>query len=243
MRNIIAANWKMNFGVEKAENTAKDMVEKIKKSPADILVCASFVHLDRLSKIFKDSIIKLGAQNMHFEEKGAFTGETSPVMLKSVNCEYVILGHSERRHIFKEDDGFINKKVKSALTHGLTPILCVGETLDERNNDQAFDVVSRQIKKGLESSLSTSDVIVAYEPVWAIGTGVAADIKTVSKMHDFIRSIVKNSPILYGGSVKPENAEELSQIENVDGFLVGGASLKTEDFKDIIEKFTKVKWE
>jgi len=242
VRNIIAANWKMNFDIEKAESTAKEMVEKIKKSPIDIIVCASFIHLNRLSEIFKDSIIKLGAQNMHFEEKGAFTGETSPVMLKSVNCEYVILGHSERRHIFKEDDGFINKKVKSALVHGLTPILCVGETLDEKNNNQAFEIVSRQIKKGIES-LSSSNIIIAYEPVWAIGTGVAADIKTVSRMHDFIRSIVKNTPILYGGSVKPKNAEVLSHIENVDGFLVGGASLKAEDFKDIIEKFTKVKGE
>lgn len=242
MRNIVAANWKMHFSVDEAESTAREMVKKIEKSSADILVCASFIHLDRLSKIFKDSIIKLGAQNMHFEEKGAFTGETSPIMLKSVSCEYVILGHSERRHIFKEDDEFINKKVKSALHHGLKPILCVGETLNERNNDQAFSVVSRHIKKGVEG-INPSDIIIAYEPVWAIGTGIAADLGTVSKMHNFIRSLVKDSSILYGGSVKPKNAEELSQIENVNGFLIGGASLKAEDFKDIIEKFTKVKGE
>ncbi len=240
MRNIIAANWKMHFDINEAENVAKQMSSLGTFDGVDIVVCASFIHLDRLNKIFKESTIGLGAQNMHFEEKGAFTGEVSPSMLKSVGCEYVILGHSERRHIFGEDDLFINKKVKSAIEHGIKPILCIGETLKERESGETFNVIESQLENSLDG-VNFSSVIIAYEPVWAIGTGVAADRKTIEEMHGFIRNLAKDTPILYGGSVKPGNADKLAEIENVNGFLVGGASLIPGDFKDIIEKFIKIK--
>ncbi len=242
MKNLIAANWKMHFDVKEAENTAKHMATTIKFNGIDIVVCANFTHLDRLNGIFNTGYIKLGAQNMYFEEKGAFTGEVSPNMLKAVGCEYVIIGHSERRHIFNEDDKLINKKVKSAIEHNLIPIFCIGETYDEREKKQAFSVIERQIESGLRD-VEIKNVIVAYEPVWAIGTGAAADMTTIDKMHNFVRPFVEDVPILYGGSVKPNNAEELAHIENLNGFLVGGASLKAEDFKEIIEKFTKIKGE
>ncbi len=242
MKNLIAANWKMHFDVKEAEDTAKRMASTIKFNGIDIVVCANFTHLDRLNGIFNAGSIKLGAQNMYFEERGAFTGEVSPLMLKAVGCEYVIIGHSERRHIFNEDDELINKKVKSAIEHNLIPIFCIGETYDEREKKQAFSVIERQIESGLRD-VDIENVIVAYEPVWAIGTGVAADMATIDKMHNFVRPFVDDVPILYGGSVKPNNAEELAHIENLNGFLVGGASLKAEDFKEIIEKFTKIKGE
>ncbi len=242
MKNIIAANWKMHFNIEEAAAAAEEMASLIDINELDVVVCPNFVHLDRLNSIFSDTVIRLGAQNMYFEEKGAFTGEVSPVMLKSVGCDYVILGHSERRHIFKEDNVLINEKVKSALKHNLIPIVCVGETLEEKNGSRAFDVIKEQVEMSLKD-INLSNIIIAYEPVWAIGTGVAADEETIKNMHDFIRSLVKDTPILYGGSVKPANADNLAAIENVNGFLVGGASLKPDDFKDVIDKFLLVKGE
>ncbi len=240
MKNIIAANWKMHFDINEAQDVARKMAEIIDTTAIDTIVCANFIHLDRLNTIFQKTNIKLGAQNMYFEEKGAFTGETSPIMLKSVGCKYVILGHSERRHIFKEDDNLINKKTKSAIKHGFIPIVCVGETLDDRNSNKAFHVIENQLKNSLDG-IDLRKVVIAYEPVWAIGTGVAADKKTIEEMHNFIRKIATDTPILYGGSVKPSNAEELASIDNVNGFLIGGASLVAEDFKDIIDKFIKTK--
>ncbi len=242
MRNLIAANWKMHFDIDEAENTAKQMANSLKFTEIDVAVCANFIHLDRLNTVFSKTGIKLGAQNMYFEEKGAYTGEVSPVMLKSVGCEYVIIGHSERRHIFGETDELINKKIKSAKSHNLKPILCVGETLKEREDAKAFDVIARQIKEGLDG-VDAEDVVIAYEPVWAIGTGVVADRNTIEEIHAFVRQIVGNLPILYGGSVKPSNAEQLASIKDVNGFLVGGASLVVEDFKSLIEKFIKIKGE
>ncbi len=240
MRLMVAANWKMHFTKEEAIETAKQIRNGVDSSSSDVLICPPFVHLLPVKEVIEGSGIKLGAQNMYFEEKGAFTGEISPVMLTSVGCEYVILGHSERRHIFKEDNELIAKKVKSAVSHGLKPILCVGETLEERKLNRAFEVVEEQLKSAL-SDIDTKDITIAYEPVWAIGTGIAADIETVMQMHNFIRSLYKELPILYGGSVKPENAAELAAIENVNGFLVGSASLIPEKFKQIIDAFNKTK--
>ncbi|WP_022671019.1 triose-phosphate isomerase [Hippea alviniae] len=238
-RSIIAANWKMHFDMERAVEVARQMVEKV-KSDSEIIVCPSFVFLDRLSGIFLNSQIKLGAQNMCFKEEGAFTGEVSPIMIRGVGCEYVILGHSERRHIFGENDVDIHKKVVSAIEHELKPIVCVGETLSERNNGKAFDIVERQIVSALDG-VDLDKVVVAYEPVWAIGTGVAADNKTITEMHKFIREMVGDVSILYGGSVKDTNAKELAEIEDVDGFLVGSASLDAGKFSKIAEEFDKVK--
>ena len=238
-RNIVAANWKMHFDMEKAIKVAQEMVEKV-RSDSEIIVCPSFVFLDRLSKVFSNSQIRLGAQNMCFKEEGAFTGEVSPIMIKSVGCEYVILGHSERRHIFGENDVDIHKKVVSAIEHELKPIVCVGETLSQRDDGKAFDIVERQIISALDG-IDLDKVVVAYEPVWAIGTGVAADKETITQMHKFIREIVGDVAILYGGSVKDTNAKELAEIEDVDGFLVGSASLDAEKFAKIAEEFDKVK--
>ncbi len=238
-KNLIAANWKMHFDLITALNVARDMVE-ILDNKIETVVCPPFVYLDRLNEIFKGSSIWLGAQNMHYEDEGAFTGEISPIMLKSVGCKYVILGHSERRHIFSESDSDIHKKVISALKHGLKPIVCVGETLSERRDGRAERVVERQIVAALDG-VDLDSVVVAYEPVWAIGTGVPADVETVKEMHGFLRELIEDVPILYGGSVKDKNAFELAGIEDVDGFLVGSASLSAQSFKKIIDEFEKAK--
>ncbi len=238
-RNIVAANWKMYFTVNEAEAVASKMA-KVVNNKTEVIVCPPFVFLDRLSKAFLKTSIKLGAQNMYFEEKGAFTGEISPIMIKSVGCEYVIIGHSERRHIFGESDVDIHKKVVSGIEHGLKPILCVGETLSQRKDGRAKDVVERQIIAALDG-VDLNSVVVAYEPVWAIGTGVPADLDTVNEMHSFIRSLIEDVSILYGGSVKDKNSYELAQIDDVDGFLVGSASLDADTFKKIIDEFERAK--
>jgi len=238
-KNLIAANWKMHFDLETALSVARGMAESL-NNKTETVVCPPFVYLDRLNEIFKGSSIELGAQNMHYEDEGAFTGEISPVMLRSVGCRYVIVGHSERRHIFSEGDKEIHRKVISALKHGLVPILCVGETLYERRDGRAERVVERQIVAALDG-VDLDRVVVAYEPVWAIGTGVPADVDTVRGMQSFIRGILEDVPILYGGSVKDKNAFELANIEDVDGFLVGSASLSVHSFKRIIEEFEKAK--
>ncbi|AEA33138.1 triose-phosphate isomerase [Hippea maritima] len=241
MRNIIAANWKMHFDLDSAIQVASQMKDDLSSfGKTEIIVCPSFVFLHPLANIFNESNIKLGAQNVYFEDKGAFTGEVSPSMLKSVGCEYVIIGHSERRHIFLESDIDIQKKVKKALEYNLKPILCVGETLSQRKEDKAFDVVERQIISALDG-VDLNKVIIAYEPVWAIGTGVAADEATVGEMHNFLANLVEDVPILYGGSVKPENAFNLAKIDTVNGFLVGSASLDTGSLKRIIVEFEKAK--
>jgi triosephosphate isomerase (TIM) len=196
--------------------------------------------------LIEGSVIKLGAQNMHFEDKGAFTGEISASMLNSVGCEYVILGHSERRTIFNENDEMINLKIKKAIEKGLKPIFCIGETLDEREKGITKDVVKRQVEKGLQgvSSNEMKNIMIAYEPVWAIGTGKTATPEQAQEVHEFIRSLVnqifsksisESLVIQYGGSVKPENATELLSQKDIDGALVGGACLKAESFLGIIE--------
>lgn len=249
MRNIvIAGNWKMNNDLKESEKLIVELKNLLlnEKPNCDVIVCPPFTSLSEASKLLKGSAIKLGAQNMHFEDNGAFTGEVSASMLKSVGCEYVIIGHSERRHILGETDEVINKKIKKALAAGLKPIFCVGELLEERESGTTNDVVKRQILKGLEgvSSDDMKNIIVAYEPVWAIGTGKTASPAQAQEVHEFIRDLIEigfslevanDLVIQYGGSVKPDNAKELISQKDIDGALVGGACLKADSFIGIIK--------
>ncbi len=246
MRNkVIAGNWKMNKNISETA----DLVSGIKNGniPAnvEVIICPPFTSLETASTLIKGSAIKLGAQNMYFEESGAYTGEISADMLKSAGCEYVILGHSERRVIFKETDEVINKKIKKALSSGLKPIFCVGESLEEREKDITKNVIETQVTGGL-SEISAEDmakVIIAYEPVWAIGTGKTASPEQAEEVHAFIRALIEKLYsktvaeaiiIQYGGSVKPDNAKELLGQADIDGALVGGACLKADSFLGIV---------
>lgn len=243
-RPIIAGNWKMHNNISEAQDLIKALTPLIEKRDREVIVCPSFVCLSEAAKLIKDSEVALGAQNMHFEDKGAFTGEVSPAFLKEVGVSYVILGHSERRHIFGEKDDLINNKVKAALKHGLNPILCVGETLEERETNITFDVIKNQIYgslAGLEGE-NLGKLVIAYEPVWAIGTGKTATKEDANEVIGYIRKLLaekfggkvaENTRILYGGSVKPANIKELMEMEEIDGALVGGASLKAVDFSQI----------
>ena len=247
-KTIIAGNWKMNNDLKESEKLIVDLKNLLQneKPNCDVVVCPPYTSLSEASKLLKGSQIKLGAQNMHFEENGAFTGEVSASMLKSIGCEYVILGHSERRHIFGESNEMINKKIKKALSAGLKPIFCVGELLEERENGTTNDVVKKQILKGL-AEISADDmknIIVAYEPVWAIGTGKTASPAQAQEVHEFIRDLIEitysleianDLVIQYGGSVKPDNAKELISQKDIDGALVGGACLKADSFVGIIK--------
>lgn len=216
-----------------------------KATECDVVICPPFTALAAVGKALKGSPIDLGAQDMHPETEGAFTGEISPLMLKDVSCRYVILGHSERRSHFRETDEFINRKVKTALKYSIVPIVCIGETLEEREGRKAFEVVKSQFDVSLKD-LSPEDIehtVIAYEPVWAIGTGRTATPEQAEQMHSYIRRLIHEKYgeevasrvlIIYGGSVKPDNMSALMQKENVDGALVGGASLKAESFIQIV---------
>ncbi len=235
-RRIAAGNWKMHLDLVRALALARDLKEKLSGiEGVEIIICPPFPFLIPIREILKGSPIKLGAQNMHFAEEGAFTGEVSPKMLSGI-CEYVILGHSERRHIFGESDELIRKKVESALKFGLRPILCVGETLEERDEGRKFEVVERQMRSALEG-LDFEDLIIAYEPVWAIGTGRPAGGSDAQEMACFIRGILGSRggevPVLYGGSVNSRNIAEFSRRPDIDGALVGGASLRAGEFAEI----------
>lgn len=247
-KTVIAGNWKMNNDLKESEILIVELKNLLQnENPnCDVIVCPPFTSLSEASKLLKGSQIKLGAQNMHFEENGAFTGEVSASMLKSVGCEFVILGHSERRHIFGESNEMINKKIKKALSAGLKPIFCVGELLEERESGTTNDVVKKQILKGLAeiSSDQMKNIIVAYEPVWAIGTGKTASPAQAQEVHEFIRDLIEityslevanDLVIQYGGSVKPDNAKELISQKDIDGALVGGACLKADSFLGIIK--------
>ncbi len=244
-RLLIAGNWKMNKTVPEALKLVRELKELVSDvEDRDVLVCPPFTALYPVGKELEGSNIALGGQNMFYEESGAFTGEISPVMLKDVGCAYVILGHSERRHIFGETDELINRKVLSAASHGLIPILCVGETLEEREAGRTEEVIEKQVVEGLKSFDSRKDLVVAYEPVWAIGTGKTATPELAQTVHSFIRQLLsqlfgeekaENVRILYGGSVKPENARGLLEMSDIDGALVGGASLKAESFAKIVK--------
>lgn len=245
-RKFIAGNWKMNTTVEEAEALASDVVKTVGNvTDVDIAVCPPFTNLLAVAKILKGSSIKLGAQDVHWEPKGAYTGKVSCSMLKSVGVTYVIVGHSEQRQYFHETDETVNKKVKAVLASGLLPIICIGETLDERKSGQMDSVIEKQVKgafSGIEPSVVTLCTI-AYEPVWAIGTGETATPQQANDAHIFIRKLIEklydkeiaaSLRIQYGGSMKPENAKELLAQSDVDGGLIGGASLKASDFAGIV---------
>ena len=244
---LIAGNWKMY----KTINEAVQLATQIKRSlldfaKAEIVVCPTYTALNSVYEVIMDTNIKLGAQNLFWEKEGAYTGEISPIMIKDCGAEYVILGHSERRKYFSETDDKINIKIKAAHKIGLTPIVCVGETLEEREADKALDVIKTQLQgcfKGFVS-LDMMNVVVAYEPVWAIGTGKTATPEQAQEVHKFIRSWLESTfsdevssklRILYGGSIKPANINELMKKEDIDGGLVGGASLEANSFVNIVK--------
>ena len=240
MRYLVAANWKMNKTVADTLEYLEVFLPSVEDlTTIDIMIAPSFTALASASLKLEHSHVKLGAQNMYYMDKGAFTGEISPIMLTELDVDYVIIGHSERRHIFGEKDDLINKKMISAVEHGIRPILCVGETLEERELGKTLNVVERQIKTGLagiEKDMIYIDI--AYEPVWAIGTGVNATPEQAQEVHRFIRSLINDlskgndekTRILYGGSVNEKNARDLIKEPNIDGFLVGTASLDPQKF-------------
>lgn len=246
---LIAGNWKMNTNVFEAVELTKHINTGLKKRTlkdnVEVLVCPPFTNLDSVSRELKDTPLILGAQNCHYEAKGAFTGEIAIVMLKQFNCNYVIVGHSERRQYFNETNDFINKKSKALLAHSVKPILCIGETFEARKANETFAVLEEQLVNCLKD-ISVDDyknIVVAYEPVWAIGTGVSATIEQIEEAHNFIRNVLvnhfgetaKDTLLLYGGSVTADNASEILKVENVNGALIGGASLKYEQFLTIID--------
>jgi triosephosphate isomerase len=245
---FVAGNWKMNTdsrtSVDLAERIASGSMEVAGQS-ATVAVCPPFVYLQAVTKTLSASSIAVGAQDIYFEANGAFTGEISTSMLKDIGCIYCLCGHSERRHVIGETDELVNKKVTAAIGGGLLPILCVGELLEEREASKTNEVVTRQLNKGLSglSAEKLSAVTIAYEPVWAIGTGLTATPEQAQEVHALIRELLgqmyNETPaeeirILYGGSVKPGNAADLMSQKDVDGLLVGGASLKADDFLAII---------
>ncbi|MDB5048129.1 MAG: Triose-phosphate isomerase [Fibrobacteres bacterium] len=249
-KKIIAGNWKMNKTVAESAQLATDLVAAVKGQPyaeaVDIVVCPTFLALDRVSGIIKGSPIKLGAQDAHWENQGAFTGKISVDMLKAAGVTYVILGHSEPRTLFGETDANVNKKTLKVLAEGLIPIVCVGETLAEREGNITEKVVSTQVKAAYQgvSAQDAAKTVIAYEPVWAIGTGRTASDEQAQAVHKFIRgllselygsSVAEAVRIQYGGSMKAENASGLLKQPDVDGGLIGGASLKVDSFLGIIK--------
>ena len=244
---FIAGNWKMNTNSASAVALAAGLAKELSSvDTVDVAVCPPFVYLQSVAAALSASNIALGSQNVYFEEKGAFTGETSCAMLKDTSCTHAIIGHSERRHVLGETDAMINKKISAAISGSLLPIFCVGELLEERQGGTTNEVVASQIKNGLEGICSESiqSVTVAYEPVWAIGTGLTATPEQAQEVHAMIRGlladlygseIAQEIRIQYGGSAKPENTAELMAQPDVDGLLVGGASLKVEDFAAMVK--------
>ena len=249
-RPFIAGNWKMNTTVSEAIALIKDMKDTLNAiSSVDRVLCPPFVSLSAAAEVVKGTSIEIGAQNMYFKEKGAFTGEISPLMLKGL-CKYVILGHSERRQIFLESDATVNEKVRSALSAGLLPILCMGETLEENEAGRTNSILARQVKEGLKNVAANKDVVIAYEPIWAIGTGRAATGPQAASTVGFIRETVadiwgkeaaESVRILYGGSVTGANIAEFIKEQQIDGALVGGASLKSQEFIDIVKQSAVIK--
>jgi triosephosphate isomerase len=247
---MFAGNWKMHTNQKDAVDLATGILRLLSYvEGVDLVICPPFVYLLDVGDVIRDSSIALGAQDMHWEPQGAFTGEVSAIMLKDVGCKYVIIGHSERRHLLGETDDMVNKKASAALKTGLSPIACVGELLAERERGETLNVLQRQVTaclKGL-SAEALGRLVIAYEPVWAIGTGKTATPAQVQEAHAFIRKEISKAAgaavadgmrILYGGSVKPENAKELKSQADVDGALVGSASLKANSFAGIVKAGT-----
>ncbi|MHC4264560.1 MAG: triose-phosphate isomerase [Planctomycetota bacterium] len=249
MKKLVAGNWKMNTDANSSIALAEGIALKsqgIAGTKVDVMLSPPFVYLPSVIETVRTEHISVGAQDVYFESNGAFTGEISIEMLKDIGCTYVLCGHSERRHVIGETDELINKKVSAAISGGILPVLCVGETKDQRQADQTAEVVTTQLKSGLAglSVEKASAVTIAYEPVWAIGTGLTATPEQAQEVHALIRKLLGEMydqdlagdvRILYGGSVKPDNAAELMGRDDIDGALVGGASLKVDDFVAIIE--------
>ncbi len=246
---IAAGNWKMNTTYQEGRDLALEIIEQLQTSEILVIMAPPFVHLKQVSTLVNDiSNVKIAAQNCHFEESGAYTGEIAPRMLRSVGVSHVILGHSERRAYFQEDSAMLAKKVDACLQNELTPIFCCGEKLEEREAGKQEETVRAQIEEALFhlDADAFTGLILAYEPVWAIGTGKTASPEQAQEMHAFIRSLIEEKygaetaqsvSILYGGSVKPANAKDLFAQKDVDGGLVGGASLQADDFNQIIQAF------
>ena len=242
---IIAGNWKMNKTIAEALDFAKQLEGSALSPDVDAVICAPYLSLQSLVEVLRPSAIKVGAQNLHFEDAGAFTGEVSAQMLREIGVDYVIIGHSERRQYFGETDETVNKKLIKALASELIPILCVGESLEERETGKTNDVIEGQIKKGLQniSAEEIERVVIAYEPIWAIGTGKTATSEQANEVCVFIRKILaelfgttasERVRIQYGGSVKPSNIKEIMEQSDIDGALVGGASLIAEDYLQLV---------
>lgn len=241
-RPFIAANWKMNKTIEETEAFIDAFIPLVRNiNGVDIMIAPPFTSLMLAARLLQNTNIKLGAQNVYYEEKGAFTGEIAPTMLRSAGCTCVIIGHSERRQYFNETDEIVNKKIKTARKNGLEVILCIGETLEQREKNLTFEVLDTQLSGSLKD-LSMDRITIAYEPVWAIGTGKTATPEQANEAHAYIREWLKKNKgdadsvrIQYGGSVTPENIFDLISQPEVDGALVGGASLKPESFAKIVE--------
>ncbi|MDR3195700.1 MAG: triose-phosphate isomerase [Endomicrobium sp.] len=246
---LMAGNWKMNKTVEEAISVVKALKRSISDvTDVDVLICPTFTTLYAVNNELKGSNIDIGAQNLFWETKGAFTGEISPAMVKDAGCSYVLIGHSERRQYFGETDETVNKKTKAALAAGLIPVVCVGETLKEREENVTFKVIEKQLKEGLAglTAEQAASVVIAYEPVWAIGTGKTASPDQAQEVHAFARKAYgemyvdasQKVRILYGGSVNPTNVSELMKQPDIDGGLAGGASLQAESFTKLV-KYSK----
>lgn len=246
---IVAGNWKMNCNLDESQHLLNALKQKdFSKADVEVVVAPPYTNLYAAHQSLKDSSIKISSQNINENEKGAFTGEVSPDMLKSVGVEYVIIGHSERRAIYAESDKLLAKKVTAALKHDLKIMFCIGEVLEQRKADKHFEVVKEQLENGL-FHIGASDmknVVIAYEPVWAIGTGETASPEQAQEIHEHIRKVLadkynadvaEQTSILYGGSVKPNNAKEIFAKKDVDGGLIGGASLDADSFAEIVMSF------
>lgn len=248
---IIAGNWKMNKTIDEALSLVKTLKETLPPTKYTAIIAPPYTAINKTAEFLKGSPIKISAQDLFWEDSGAFTGAISAAMIKDAGATYVIIGHSERRQFFYETDDTVNKKIKTALKHDLTPIFCIGETLVEREAGKMNDVIATQLDGGL-LNLTQNDIVkivIAYEPVWAIGTGKTATPEQAEEVHGLIRKILAKKfgeaanevSILYGGSVKPSNSKELLAKPNIDGALVGGASLKAEDFIGIIKNAMEIK--
>lgn len=245
-KQVVAGNWKMHKTIAESLEFVDKLAQEVKGDEVEILIFPPFTALEAVGRKIRETPIKLGAQNIHWEDEGAFTGEISWKFIKETQCEYVLIGHSERRKYFYETNETINKKLKKALEKDITPVFCIGETLEEREKGKTESVLKKQLDEGLSGIDDIKDMLIAYEPVWAIGTGKRATIKDAREAHLFIREEIKKKyknkssaiRILYGGSVTPDNVEELIKEEEIDGSLIGGASLDINSFLKII-KITK----
>ena len=243
---IIAGNWKMNKTINEGVEFVKSIKDITNQTDVEVVICAPYTLLNDLAKEVEESELKIGAQNMHFEESGAYTGEISPLMLSEIGVDYVIIGHSERRQYFNETDETVNKKIKTSLEYYINPIVCLGETLEERESGSEKEIVKNQFLKAFADIEKENMLkcVIAYEPIWAIGTGKTASSEDANEMISYIRSLIKEKygeevseeiRIQYGGSVKPDNVSEIMNQPDIDGALVGGASLSVDSFMELVK--------